>query len=52
MLEYAVEPAGSAVMQLAQAARRFQHGRVQAYLFYLLVGAAALAVVVLLEADK
>jgi hydrogenase-4 component B len=48
VLEYVVEPAGGAVMQLALAARRFQHGRVQAYLLYLLIGVAALALVVLL----
>ncbi|MBI3881821.1 MAG: NADH-quinone oxidoreductase subunit H [Verrucomicrobia bacterium] len=52
VLEYAVEPAGGVVMQLSQAARRLQHGRVQAYLLYLLIGLAALAVVVLLGGDK
>jgi len=48
VLEYAVEPTGGAVMQLALAARRFQHGRVQAYLLYLLLGVGALAGLVLL----
>lgn len=52
VLEYVVAPAGGMVMQLSQAARRLQHGRVQAYLFYLLVGVAALAVVVLIGGDK
>jgi len=52
VLEYAVEPAGGVVMQLSMAARRLQHGRVQAYLLYLLIGLAALAVVALLGADK
>ena len=52
VLEYGVEPAGGVVMQLSQAARRLQHGRVQAYLLYLLIGLAALAVVVLLGAEK
>jgi hydrogenase-4 component B len=51
VLEHAVEPAGRAIMKLARAARRFQHGRVQAYLLYLLIGTAALAVLVLLGAD-
>jgi hydrogenase-4 component B len=51
VLEQIVVPAGGWVMQLSQAARRLQHGRVQAYLFYLLIGLAALAVVVLLGAD-
>jgi hydrogenase-4 component B len=48
VLEYVVEPAGRAIMQLALAARRFQHGRVQAYLLYLLVATAALAALVML----
>lgn len=52
VLKYAVEPAGGVIMQLSMAARRLQHGRVQAYLLYLLVGLAALAVVVLLGVDK
>jgi hydrogenase-4 component B len=52
VLEYAVEPAGGLVMQLSTAARRLQHGRVQAYLLYLLIGLAALAVVVLIGVDQ
>lgn len=52
VLEYAVEPAARAVMQLAQTARRFQHGRVQAYLLYLLIGTAAIALLVLLGVEK
>jgi hydrogenase-4 component B len=52
VLKYAVEPAGGVVMQLSMAARRLQHGRVQAYLVYLLIGLAALAVVVLFGGDK
>ena len=51
VLEYGVEPVGGVVMRLVQAVRRLQHGRVQAYLLYLLVGLAALAIVVL-EAAK
>jgi hydrogenase-4 component B len=46
VLEFVVEPAGGMVMRLSQAARRFQHGRVQAYLFYTVAGAAALALLV------
>lgn len=52
VLKYAVEPAGGAIMQLALAARRFQHGRVQAYLFYVLIGTTALAVLVWLGAGQ
>ncbi|HUK84112.1 MAG TPA: proton-conducting transporter membrane subunit [Verrucomicrobiae bacterium] len=46
VLEFVVEPAGGWAMRLSQAARRFQHGRVQAYLFYTVAGAAALAFLV------
>ena len=52
VLERFVEPAGGAVMQLAMAARRFQHGRVQSYLLYLLIGLAALAGLVLVGGGK
>jgi hydrogenase-4 component B len=38
-----VEPAGSMVMRVSGAVRRLQHGRVQAYMLYLLIGLAALA---------
>ncbi len=47
VLERVAAPAWRTVMGLATAARRLQHGRVQAYLLYLLVGLAALAAVVL-----
>ena len=47
VLERIVEPVGALVMRGAVAARRLQHGRVQAYLAYLLVGIALLAAVVL-----
>ena len=46
VLECGVEPVGGIVMRMYQMARRLQHGRVQAYLFYILVGLAALAIIV------
>ena len=46
VLERIVEPIGGLVMTAAAAARRLQHGRVQAYLAYLLIGIAFLTVVV------
>lgn len=52
VLESVVEPAGRLVMRLSMATRRRQHGRVQSYLLYLLLGLAALAAVVLLGGDK
>jgi len=47
VLEHVVEPAGSVVMQAATAVRRLQHGRLQAYILYLLIGLAALALLAL-----
>ena len=44
VLEYVVEPAGGAVMRIANAARRLQHGRVQAYVLYLGIGLVVLGV--------
>jgi hydrogenase-4 component B len=52
VLEYAVEPASGVVMRLARVFRRLQHGRAQAYLLYLLLGVAALALLVLLGGGK
>ena len=52
MLELVVEPAGVAVLRAAQAARRVQHGRVQAYLSYVVAGAAALALLVWLWSGR
>ena len=48
VLEEVVQPVGGMVMQLAMAARRFQHGRVQSYLLYLLIALAALTGLVLI----
>jgi len=46
VLEYVVEPVGSGVMWVSTVVRRLQHGRLQAYILYVLVGLAALAVLV------
>jgi hydrogenase-4 component B len=46
VLEHVVLPAAGVVMQVSASARRWQHGRLQAYLLYLLVGVAALAALV------
>jgi hydrogenase-4 component B len=48
VLEHIVEPVGAVVMRASTAARSLQHGRVQSYLLYLLIGLAALALLVLL----
>lgn len=47
VLEQVVEPAGGVVMRISTATRRLQHGRVQAYLLYLLIGLTALVLVIL-----
>jgi hydrogenase-4 component B len=47
VLEKIVEPGAAMVLRVSQIARRFQHGRVQAYIFYVLAGLGALAAVVL-----
>jgi len=43
VLEHVIEPAGRTVMRVARQARRLQHGRVQSYVLYILIGLAALA---------
>lgn len=48
VLEHVVVPTGDMVMRVSRAARSLQHGRLQSYLLYLLIGLAALAVLVLL----
>jgi len=45
VLEHVVEPSAAVVMRVSTAARRLQHGRVQAYVFYLVVGLAALVLI-------
>lgn len=47
VLEHAVEPVGRWVMQLSTAVRRLQHGRLQAYFVYLLLGVVGIALVAL-----
>ncbi len=52
VLEQVVEPASGGVLWLAHYVRRLQHGRLQAYIFYLLVGLAALIAVALMGATQ
>ncbi len=52
VLEYVITPVTEIVMRVSRAARSLQHGRLQFYLLYLLIGLAALAVVVLLGGGK
>jgi hydrogenase-4 component B len=48
VLEALVLPVARRVMGLSTAIRRFQHGRLQAYILYLLIGLAVLAVLAVL----
>jgi hydrogenase-4 component B len=52
VLENVIEPAGSLVMRVSTAVRRLQHGRVQSYIFYLLLGLAALAILAVIGGGK
>jgi len=52
VLEHVIAPVAAKVMRLATAARGMQHGRVQAYLLYLVLGLAGLAVVALLGGSQ
>jgi hydrogenase-4 component B len=52
VLEHVVAPVAAEVMHLAIAARGMQHGRVQAYLLYLVLGVAGLAAVALMGGSR
>ena len=52
VLEKVVEPAGALVLRASLAVRHLQHGRVQSYIFYLLLGLAALAVLAVMGGAK
>jgi hydrogenase-4 component B len=43
VLERVVEPVGGVIMHASRLARRLQHGRVQAYVLYILIGLGILA---------
>jgi hydrogenase-4 component B len=47
VLEHVIAPVGDVIMRVSKAARSLQHGRLQSYLLYLLIGLAAMAVLVL-----
>ncbi len=49
VLEQAVLPLAARIMQVSSAVRRLQHGRLSAYILYVVAGLAGLAVLVLLE---
>ena len=52
VLEYVIEPTGGAVMRMADVARQLQHGRLQAYLLYLVAGLAVLGGIVWFGGDR
>lgn len=49
VLERVVFPAGGYVMEVSTAVRRLQHGRLSAYILYVVAGLAALGVLVFME---
>jgi hydrogenase-4 component B len=48
VLERVITPAGGAILLASSAARRLQHGRLQAYVLYLMAGLAVLGALVAL----
>jgi hydrogenase-4 component B len=52
MLERVITPVGRAVLLVSTTVRRLQHGRIQAYILYLVVGLIALGVIVLWGGEK
>jgi hydrogenase-4 component B len=52
VLQYLVEPLSRRVMSVATAARSLQHGGVQSYLLYLVIGIAGLGIVVTLGGGR
>jgi hydrogenase-4 component B len=48
VLERLLVPAGGVVLQVSTAVRRMQHGRLQYYILYLLVGLFALGLIAIL----
>ena len=48
VLQYLVEPVSKAMVRIATAARALQHGGVQSYLLYLVIGIAGLGILVLM----
>ncbi|MBK9139644.1 MAG: NADH-quinone oxidoreductase subunit H [Verrucomicrobia bacterium] len=49
VLERIIEPAARGVLRVSTAVRRLQHGRVQSYLLYTLIGLAALALLIVMH---
>jgi hydrogenase-4 component B len=48
-LERLVEPVGRVILRISLMARRLQHGRVQSYVLYILIGLGMLAAWVFLR---
>jgi hydrogenase-4 component B len=52
VLEQIIAPVAGLMMRLSSAVRRLQHGRIQAYILYLLIGLIALAILAALCASR
>jgi hydrogenase-4 component B len=46
VLERVIAPAGNLILQISAAARRLQHGRLQAYILYLAIGLVVMGIIV------
>jgi len=52
ILDRVVQPAGSIVLRAAAAARKLQHGRIQAYILYVLIGVVGVALLAVIGRDR
>lgn len=52
VLERVVEPVATVVLRLSTAVRRLQHGRLQAYIFYLVVGLVAVTLLAVMGGGR
>jgi hydrogenase-4 component B len=52
ILERVVQPAGSIVMRASAGARKLQHGRIQAYILYVLLGVVGVALLAVIGRDR
>lgn len=52
VLEDLVRPTGAGVLRISTAVRRLQHGRLQSYILYILIGVGALGLIVLFHGGR
>ena len=47
-----MRPTGAGVLRISTAVRRLQHGRLQSYILYILIGVGALGLIVLFHGGR